>query len=425
MASLNFSRVFSTVQTTERGCGPQSVTCYGHRGMLAIMEEVTFLTDTGYPQRIIRSADDGRTWAEEAPYLSKYNIWFWQSVSPMTDRILIGNEGPDQTWSVLYFDPGSGQWVPRPLDWFTPDIGLARSDDAGLTWQSAIPADLFNRDPDTSSDTWDSMGFVVADAGVVVCYGNFNCGYNSDIEGSGAHYDVLRSRDAGALFAGMATDRITLETRNLLGAGYATSGTFCDDGVVLIGEALTHAPNLPRVHRSIDNGLTFGAVELPCDMGAGPKTVESLCYVGADIVLASGTNGKALPNNRTSWRSTDRGVTWAELTAPVPALGSLISWVDGLHVASLSGANSNFSENGGQTWTACGFDVAPDQTSYAALADDGGICVTGTQGVNWNIWRAEPPWSGAGPCVEAPPPHNFPRVPSFHLWSGGCPQDCG
>jgi hypothetical protein len=370
LGSLTFSQVFVS-SPQWGGCGPKGITCYGNGRHVAVFEETG---DPTQPQRLIYSADDGVTWVEGTAYESTNSLWFGPAISPETDRVLVGNSGPN----VPSDPPGE-------------DAGVALSTDATLSWSSGLEDDL-----NPLADTWDCDMLVYGAGGRVLAGGWFNIGPN--------YYNLLTSDDGGATWPtrlGMTDGE--MDPRHLV------CGAHCGNGVIFVGSdtAVYDIGGWIAGHpiwRSTDNGDSWERTQLVSTDFAEDESnrfgLTHIAHLGGSAVAACSEgydgDGNSLP---LVWLSTDLGDTWSELSgnlSPVWGDPTVIHWpkiLDGFNAGqqivlciSRQGATvpaAVFSEDFGSTWTEAVVPELPSgqvetelMWSFNTRADDGAMLAT-------------------------------------------------
>ncbi|HXG17181.1 MAG TPA: hypothetical protein VNK50_13095 [Calidithermus sp.] len=275
---------------------------------------------------LYRSTDDGQTWTLRS------------TVTDMSMR---------QLWGTALFAPGGGadrllvgtyqkSGVP-----YGPYALIPRSEDGGLTWQSAVTADTYARFTlGTYLLAHRTLGFVRVPPATVLALGEY--------EVENQHYHVLRSTDGGQTFEPLS--------------GTEPWGYALEFAVALSADLIIAAPELgDRIWRSTDGGQSWQAVPVP-----GMTAPGQLASLGGQSALLFG--GSKL------WRTSDGGQSWS-LISTVPDLTSAVTRL----LISLDGANRMvglathvsqavlrwaLSEDGGQSWT---FSTVTDtQTPYSS-----------------------------------------------------------
>lgn len=438
MGSATFTRVFSS-GPLYGGCGPKGITCYGNRKMVAVFEE-TLAGVQGNPQRLIFSTDDGLTWAEGQPYYSQYNIWWYRAVSPATDRLLVGNAGPDK-------------------DTFGADAIVGRSINAGISWGGIDTGD-FLQDPTVFQDYWRCEWIEACANNRVLSCGWFR--HTNPVE----TFNLLISDDNGATFP----RRVAMQAGEFDPVAISF-GTYCGDGVIFLAgmnavyDDQGYLPGRP-IWRSTDNGETWTRQQLISTNFPTSEPYGGLTYVASlggtkVLALASGytDEGEYVP---LLWISDDLGDTWEEYSQRILITGAwstnladwnypqwAVGYGDGSRIlvgifrqAGLGECPAViFSEDGGMTWQAA--TVPETETGetevelgwgFVGKGDDGSLSATlyrtTDTGNHWDIYHGVTSWDmGAGPCGTAPEPpqpptaFHFAHVPERDTYVP-CPQEC-
>jgi photosystem II stability/assembly factor-like uncharacterized protein len=161
-------------------------------------------------------------------------------------------------------------------------------------------------------------------------------------------------------------------------AAFAASGTsllLLHNGVALIGSGGKAA----RVHRSIDGGRTWTAVELPIQSGNGANGIFSLAFQSAKVGIAVGGDYRAPDSTRASAAVTrDGGVRWSPASRMPSGFRSGAALSNHSLALAVGTNGTDVSYDSGVTWMALdksGFNsvqISPNGTAFA-VGDRGSV----------------------------------------------------
>jgi PKD repeat protein len=191
----------------------------------------------------------------------------------------------------------------------------------------------------------------------------------------GRRNDTWRSTDNGVTWS------------NITGSpgwtGRSVSGTVMNDGSVIItGDSDITAPR-NDTWRSTDEGITWTLMNASSGWTAryGPGVVA---LADNSVLLFGGTDIAGIYKNDT-WRSTDNGATWEQMS-------STAGWVGRYYAGSTATPNGDVLILGGKL-----------KSEYAA-----DVWKTSDKGITWSLVNASPGWaSRQGPQVVTMPDHSI------------------
>ncbi|MGA2121518.1 MAG: DUF3821 domain-containing protein, partial [Methanoregula sp.] len=261
-----------------------------------------------------------------------------------------------------------------------------RSADDGATWTEMTAHAIW-------SGRWGQSSVAMPDGSIVLMGGD---------DGSANRNDVLRSTDNGAAWTEMNA------SPGWDGRYHHTSVAMPDGSIVLMG-GYTSSGDINDVWRSTDNGATW--TQQTASAGWSPRERPvSVVMPDGSIILMGGAESSGVLKNDT-WRSTDNGATWTQLTAsagwsPRVSFTSLampdgsIVLMGGQGYGGILTNDTWRSTDNGATWkqltASAGWSQRDDQTSVAM--PDGSIVLMGGQGYGGttnDVWRLMPAGSSA------------------------------
>jgi PKD repeat protein len=261
-----------------------------------------------------------------------------------------------------------------------------RSADDGATWTEMTAHAIW-------SGRWGQSSVAMPDGSIVLMGGD---------DGSANRNDVLRSTDNGAAWTEMNA------SAGWDGRYHHTSVAMPDGSIVLMG-GYTSSGDINDVWRSTDNGATW--TQQTASAGWSPRERPvSVVMPDGSIILMGGAESSGILKNDT-WRSTDNGATWTQLTAsagwsPRVSFTSLampdgsIVLMGGQGYGGILTNDTWRSTDNGATWkqltASAGWSQRDDQTSVAM--PDGSIVLMGGQGYGGttnDVWRLMPAGSSA------------------------------
>jgi photosystem II stability/assembly factor-like uncharacterized protein len=302
------------------------------RGVSAVSDRVAWAS--GANGTIVRTADGGATWQTLAvPNAEKLDFRDIDAID-------------DQTAYVLSIGPGELSRINNTTD-------------AGATWTEQF----VNRDPNAF---YDAMAFWDANRGIAV---------SDSIDGQ---FVVITTTDGGRNWTRVPPAALPAALPNE--GFFAASGT---NVVVLPPNHVwlgTGAASESRVLHSSDGGRTWTLAKTP--LASGPSSgIFSIAFsdarngliVGGDYKVEAGAVDNAAITS-------DGGASWT----PVKGLSGFRSVVaytsrDGRNVVAIGPSGSDFSTDGGRTWTAVpgpgfhAFSLSPSQTIGFAVGERGAV----------------------------------------------------
>ncbi|MFA6363196.1 kelch repeat-containing protein [Methanoregula sp.] len=227
----------------------------------------------------------------------------WDDGSDLNDTWQSTDKGA--TWSLVNASSG---WTARDCHTAVamPDDSIVLMGGWGDTWARL-------------NDTWRST-----DKGVTWTLMNASSGWSQ----RSAHSSVALSDGSIVLMGGYnnktktlgdtwrSTDEGTTWTLMNAGSGwpkrdYHSSVALSDDSIVLMGGWNESSKRLSDTWRSMDKGATWTLVNTG-SVGQAREYQAAVALFDGSIVLTGGSNGALL---RDTWRSTDKGATWALMNA--------------------------------------------------------------------------------------------------------------
>jgi photosystem II stability/assembly factor-like uncharacterized protein len=323
------------------GATLRAVTSLGGGVLVAIGEGGTLL----------RSADDGQTWAwagAARPGFAQSQVLNAIAVSPVAvggvrravvvgwnDLVLVSNDN-GATWTTTATAPTAGSRLTAVtmVDAQTIVVasdagGIARSTDGGATWTNVVVPNFVQR--------WWAAA---ANGSTVLVVGDSN--------------QIRRSTDGGATFAAVAG----AGSANLLTVGFLDANT-----VVAMG-------TLGAIVRSTNAGQTWASVTNPAT-----TNLASLSVIDATRAFAVSENA----TNSVVLRTSDGGATWTQ--SPVGASGdayrALVAVSPTTAVVVGSRGRVQRTVDGGATWTRIGREaVASGELQSVAFAGTSTVLVS-------------------------------------------------
>ncbi len=308
---------------------------------------------------VYKSTDGGTSWTPSSNGLPGFVIV--KRVLPLNGALFIGtssgvyrssdlggswallSNGLPQNGSVKGLD-ASGQTLYAGVVTGSP-AAVYKSTDGGSSWQKTGPG--ITTDGINALATTASAVFVATPGG------------------------TFRSTDGGASWATFNSGNRNASILAIQPAGGAIyAGTF---------------GNLNGVYRSTDAGLSW----VPGDATLNNKIVRALGSIGNNVI-ASGEDG--------TFRSTNGGATWSNISASLPAFHSIYSLVTtgSTFFAGLFQGGLYKSTDAGATWTAAGSGLPPTGT-VEAIAASGNTLVASVGGIVYRSVNGGGSWSPGGP----------------------------